>query len=234
MKSARKLNRRSFLARVAGGAVVAGGALGLTGGGARAGQVTDRDPSDPVGRGRGGGTGLTDADSGPGADPAGRGRGASGPPRGVGEYTGVTDADTGANADPPQRGRGRQFGADVNDARRRQLAECQAARGQLNQLDFEINRRDERLRGMQTTYNFIAGGIRELRGSYGDQANRSVEMMGYQRRAAQYGVDTPYGTQPEALLSVLGDRIQQETREIEPYRQQRAQLANAMAQYNCQ
>ncbi len=111
----RRLNRRSFLARVVGV-----GAFALVGGAALAGQVSDRDPSDPVGRGRGGGTGVTDTDSGAGADPAGRGRGGSAPQsqsdsdrgpqadrpgcgRGV---TGITDRDSGANADPARRGRG--------------------------------------------------------------------------------------------------------------------------------
>ncbi|WP_444857512.1 hypothetical protein [Sphingosinicella sp.] len=119
MKPLHKLCRRSFLARVAGGAVVAGGPLALVGGEARA-QITDRDPTDPVGRGRGGGTGITDTDSGVGADPAGRGRGGGPRPGSTGVTdsdptdpvgrgrggTGITDSDSGPYADPRGRGRG--------------------------------------------------------------------------------------------------------------------------------
>ena len=72
MKPTRRLSRRSFLARVAGG-VAAGGALGLVAGEAPAFQVTDSDSGprgDPAGRGRGR-TGESDGDP---ADPAGYGR----------------------------------------------------------------------------------------------------------------------------------------------------------------
>ena len=126
MKPTRKLNRRSFLGKVAGGAVAAG-ALGVIGGEARAGQtgpytgvtdndsgshadnaghgrgpggnasgqpqgnpqtgVTDSDPTDPSGHGRGGQTGYSDSDSGANADPSGRGR------RGQHPQTGITDSD---------------------------------------------------------------------------------------------------------------------------------------------
>jgi hypothetical protein len=92
----RRLNRRSFLARVAGAA--AAGTLAARE--ARALQATDSDTgpdADPAGRGRGG-TGYTDSDGGPYADPAGHGRG-----RG----RAVTDSDTGRYADPVGRGRGR-------------------------------------------------------------------------------------------------------------------------------
>ena len=89
MTPSRKLNRRSFLARVAGGAA----ALPLLAAPAR-GQVTDNDTgfyADPAGSGRG----VTDNDTGPDADLAGQGRG------------GVTDNDSGRSADPPGNGRGR-------------------------------------------------------------------------------------------------------------------------------
>lgn len=109
MKPMRKLNRRSFLERVAGGVVVVGGGLALLGSDARAWQLTDHDPTDPVNQGRGGGTGITDSDSGPGADVAGRGRG--GPPRPG--STGVTDSDSGPNADAVGRGRG---GTGITDS----------------------------------------------------------------------------------------------------------------------
>jgi hypothetical protein len=109
MKNLRKLSRRSFLARVAGGAVAGGAALTVLGTRAEA-QITDRDPGDPANR-----TGLTDSDptdragnapvrrractdndQGNNSDPAGRGRG-----------NGVTDNDRGSNADRAGCGRGR-------------------------------------------------------------------------------------------------------------------------------
>ncbi len=74
MKATRPLSRRSFVARVAGG-VFAAAAATILGGRAVAGQVSDRDPSDPYGQGGGGGpaaprTGITDRDP---TDPAGNG-----------------------------------------------------------------------------------------------------------------------------------------------------------------
>ncbi|HEV7660754.1 MAG TPA: hypothetical protein VGO55_13020 [Allosphingosinicella sp.] len=76
MKPTRRVSRRSFLVRVAGGALIGGAALTVLGGEAGAVQ------------------GVTDSDSGPGADPRGRGRGA------------LTDSDSGPNADRPGKGRG--------------------------------------------------------------------------------------------------------------------------------
>ena len=94
MKSTRKLSRRSFLTRVAGGAVAAGGAMVMLSGKAEA-QVTDRDQgphADAPGHGRGGNhiRGCTDSDQGPNADQAGNGRG-----------NGRSDSDSGPNSDPP-------------------------------------------------------------------------------------------------------------------------------------
>jgi len=102
MKTTRKLSRRSFLTRVAGGAVAGGGALIVLGGTAQALQVTDSDSganSDPPNRGRGNVRirGCTDSDQGNNSDPAGSGRGNR-----------VTDRDTGQNSDPPNCGRGRR------------------------------------------------------------------------------------------------------------------------------
>jgi hypothetical protein len=94
MKPTRKLNRRSFFSTVAGGVVAAGGAAAVFADEAHALQVTDRDPSDPIGRGRGGGSGITDSDP---SDPVGRGRGGST------SRTGVTDRDP---TDPSGNGRG--------------------------------------------------------------------------------------------------------------------------------
>ena len=65
----RKVSRRSFLGRVVGGAMI--GTVAVVAGVQPAiAQITDSDPSDPVGRGRG--TGITDRDP---SDPVGRGRG---------------------------------------------------------------------------------------------------------------------------------------------------------------
>ncbi|HEY0014088.1 MAG TPA: hypothetical protein VGB79_14700 [Allosphingosinicella sp.] len=83
MKPSRKLSRRSFLAAVAGSAVVAAA------GAAHAVRRSDNDTgprADPANRGTR--TGLTDQDR---ADRPGRGT-----------LSGITDADS---ADPPQRGR---------------------------------------------------------------------------------------------------------------------------------
>lgn len=102
MKPVRKLSRRSFLTRVAGTAVAAGGAMVVLGGTAQAFQVTDSDQgarADPQGRGRGNTRirGCTDNDSGPRADPAGNGRGNR-----------VSDSDSGPTADQANCGRGRR------------------------------------------------------------------------------------------------------------------------------
>ncbi len=167
MKPRRKLNRRSFLGQVAGGAVAVG-ALGVIGGEARAGQtgpytgVTDSDSgsyADNAGHGRGPGgnaqgqpqqpqsgqTGYSDSDSGQGADPSGggrrgrptqtgitdrdptdsygQGRGTSGnttrnsiqrrPDGSFASYSGITDSDSGQTRDPANYGRG---GRDCRDA----------------------------------------------------------------------------------------------------------------------
>lgn len=56
--------------------------------------LTDSDPVDSGGNGRGNGTGVTDSDTGYGSDPAGRG------------YSGRTDSDSGSNRDRAGHGRG--------------------------------------------------------------------------------------------------------------------------------
>jgi len=102
MKSSRKLSRRSFLTRVAGGAVAAGGAMVMLSGTAQAQGVTDSDTgphADGAGRGRGSNhiRGCTDNDRGANADQAGNGRGNR-----------ISDSDSGPNADPANCGRGRR------------------------------------------------------------------------------------------------------------------------------
>ena len=75
MKPTRKLSRRSFLGRVAGGAIAGGAALTVLGETAQALQVSDSDSgsnADQAGRGY---TGVTDSDTGNNSDRAGHGRG---------------------------------------------------------------------------------------------------------------------------------------------------------------
>ena len=94
MNIRRKLSRRSFLGTVAGSAVAGGSLLAVHGEG-KAFQITDRDPSDPIGRGRGVSSWITDSDP---SDPVGRGRGGS-----RGTRSGITDSDP---SDPIGNGRG--------------------------------------------------------------------------------------------------------------------------------
>ena len=113
MKPTRKLTRRSFLGRVAGGVV--GGAALLAAGAqeAQALQVSDRDTgnnSDPIGRGY---TGYSDSDNGRNADRVNHGRRGR---RSGGGIQGCTDNDRGSNADPGGRGRG--TGHSDNDSGR--------------------------------------------------------------------------------------------------------------------
>jgi hypothetical protein len=103
----RRLNRRSFLGQVAGGAASAG-ALGLIGGEARAWQTGPY-------------TGVTDTDSGSHADNAGHGRGPGGnaygqPAQPQTGQTGYSDSDSGANADPSGGGRrGQRTNTGITD-----------------------------------------------------------------------------------------------------------------------
>jgi hypothetical protein len=111
MKPTRRLSRRSFIGRVAGSAIVGGAALTVLGSSAASAQVTDQDPTDSPGHGRGR---LTDHDVGPRADQAGHGRGPrrtscsdhdTGDSAGRASH-GPTDGDRGANADAAHCGRG--------------------------------------------------------------------------------------------------------------------------------
>lgn len=125
----RKLNRRSFLTRVAGGAIIGGGAIAFVAGEAAAHPINDADPTDPAGRGRRQGTWPTsdvdqgansdpggragrlghysDQDSGAGSDPVGHGRRITDTdPRDPPNYRPrITDSDSGPNGDPANRGR---------------------------------------------------------------------------------------------------------------------------------
>ena len=111
MKPSRRLSRRSFLGRVAGGAIVGGAALTVLGTSPAQAQVTDQDPTDGAGHGRGA---LTDSDSGARADQPGHGRGprrTSCSDRDSGDSAGhaargPTDGDSGSNADAAHCGRG--------------------------------------------------------------------------------------------------------------------------------
>jgi opacity protein-like surface antigen len=103
MTPTRRMTRRSFLGRVAGGAalLMAGAAAP-----AAAEQVSDSDGSDPAGRGR---TGYSDRDQGVNADRRGHGRRgrrlARTNLRPCTRRSGVTDRDRGNGADPPGCGR---------------------------------------------------------------------------------------------------------------------------------
>lgn len=111
MKPSRPLSRRSFIGRVAGGAIVGGAALTVLGSSAAKAQVTDQDPTDGAGHGRGN---VTDRDSGANADQPNRGRGprrTSCSDRDSGDSAGhaargPSDGDSGANADAAHCGRG--------------------------------------------------------------------------------------------------------------------------------
>jgi hypothetical protein len=70
--------------------------------------VTDGDPGDPVGGGRGSYSGYSDSDSGANADPSGGGR------RGRSTQTGITDGDP---TDPYGQGRGATGGRSENSVR---------------------------------------------------------------------------------------------------------------------
>ena len=124
MKASRKLNRRSFLASVAGGVAVGGGVTNLLVDGAQAQSytgVTDSDTGnvrDRPGYGVGTRNRYTDRDTGPNADPQFHGRGPNGRAEGAvsgnGAYgdaaSGCSDSDSGPGSDPG--GRGRHCGAN--------------------------------------------------------------------------------------------------------------------------
>ena len=111
MKPTRPLSRRSFIGRVAGGAVIGGAALTVLGTSPAHAQITDSDSTDRANHGRGN---ITDGDSGRTADQAGRGRGprrASCSDQDTGDRAGhgvrgPTDGDSGAMADAAGCGRG--------------------------------------------------------------------------------------------------------------------------------
>lgn len=92
----RQLCRRSFLARVAGGAVAAGGAAALIMETAAAHPISDNDPTDTVGNGRGTGQWPhSDTDQGRYSDTVGR----------AGRLGHFSDNDRGPGADPARHGR---------------------------------------------------------------------------------------------------------------------------------
>jgi len=217
----RKTTRRSFLARVAGGSLIIGGPLNLIAGRAFAVQITDHDPTDPSGHGRGGGTGITDADSGPGADPAGRGRGTSpSQSRGVGPVTGVTDSDGGPTADPPQRGRGTQ--QHLQNAR-----DCRDIRNRLANIEAQLGQAPSRLQEMEATYNWIAGNAAQ------EDKDRQVNPNVYADRVRRFGIDVPYGTSPEWIMQQLRERIEQTRSQVQPLEQEAAELRQAAINLNC-
>lgn len=108
MSESKPVDRRSFLRRVVGVSLLAGGAATLVTGRAYAQSgVSDSDPTDPIGRGRGPYTGVTDNDP---TDFPSRGQvgGAAARPRRA-RGGPVTDGDyTEGWSDPGGRGRGPQ------------------------------------------------------------------------------------------------------------------------------
>jgi hypothetical protein len=116
MKTSRRLNRRSFIASVAGGTALGGSAIALVTGRAEAQNtrysgVTDSDTglgADRPGYGTGVRTQHTDRDTGPNADAQFHGRGPPGDISGQGRYgeypSGCSDSDGGTGADPGGRG----------------------------------------------------------------------------------------------------------------------------------
>jgi hypothetical protein len=210
--------------RVVGGVATSGGAWMALSQAARAGQVTDRDPTDPVGRGRGGGTGITDSDSGAGADPYGRGRGGgSRPPRAPGS-TGITDSDGGANADPVGRGRGTggrgntysdSDNADpVGNARRPRdgYVDCQRELERLRRIEAEIEL------SMWDGQRIMSGqfAVERMRAAYAEMSSAREGWFGSSRYvslhreieglAAQYGVSCN-GTGLAGCIDQLQDRV---------------------------
>lgn len=129
MKMRRRLSRRSFLARVGGGALVGGSAAALVTGRGIAHPISDNDSTDSVGNGRGTGQWphadtdqgrysdtvgragrlghFSDNDSGPGEDPSRHGRRLSDQdPTDPPTYRPtITDRDAGQYTDGPGRGR---------------------------------------------------------------------------------------------------------------------------------
>src|ERR1700712_3323381 len=121
MKASRRLNRRSFVASVVGGAALGGSATAFVTGQARAQKMrhsggTDSDTgehADRPGYGTGTRNQYTDQDTGPNADAQFHGRGPNGrregAPSGQGSYgegaSGCSDSDSGPGSDPGGRGR---------------------------------------------------------------------------------------------------------------------------------
>lgn len=116
MKASRRLNRRSFVASVIGGAALGGSATALVTGRAEAQNtrysgVTDSDTgqhADRPGYGTGVRTQHTDRDTGPNADAQFHGRGPQGDISGQGRYgeypSSCSDSDGGTGSDPGGRG----------------------------------------------------------------------------------------------------------------------------------
>ena len=117
MRASRTLNRRSFVAKVAGGMIATGGAAALIVGPAHAQNysgVTDCDSgngADRPGYGTGNRNQYTDRDTGPNSDPRCHGRGPNqqeGGTSGYGRYgesaSNCSDSDSGPGADPGGRG----------------------------------------------------------------------------------------------------------------------------------
>ena len=216
----RKLNRRSFLSRVAGGAVTAG-ALGLVGGYAARAQtgpytgVTDNDSgsyADSSGHGRGPGgnaygqpqsnpqTGVTDRDP---SDPVGHGRGGS---------TGYSDSDSGPNADPSGRG-------------------TRGANAQTGYTDSDPSDRSGQGRGPDAARNVRGPQIRpdgrvvDYTGFTDSDGGTTRDPSGYGRGSGQRCRDTDYARSD----AVIGGRNDTERRDFlsSDYHQRRVDPSRA-------
>lgn len=244
MRIRRKVSRRSFLARVAGGGALLGSGLAFVVP-TRA-QVTDSDPSDPVGRGRGGTTGITDSDP---TDAGGRGRGPNAPRTGTGitdrdpsdpvgggrgnrpgqsvsprAYTGVTDSDGGANADPVGSGRGsgpvrnpQQQSCEANRAR------AQAIQQQLAYFssDQQINDAGRQRDWLASVANPSGDPEDRMRNSYDGP---SPEARNIQAICQQYGLQCAYGGSVSARAAMVQAQLQARIDQAVAQRPQRQAL----------
>lgn len=161
MSEKKRLNRRSFLGRVAGSAALVGSASALVTGEAAAQNQTGRTDSDSgngadrPGYGR---TGLTDSDSGNGADRPGYGRRGSG-------GTGITDRDP-----TDASGNGRGTGVTDSDPTDASGAGRGGSRSGLTDSDSGTNA-DRAGNGRGATRSSPSGVTDGDSGSYADRAN---------------------------------------------------------------
>jgi len=238
MRRTRKVSRRSFFATVAGGAVMGGSATALLtgqalalvqgcsdndpassgdpGGHGRRCQgtsetgVTDSDPTDAGGHGRGPsaprtGTGITDSDSG---DPVGGGRG-NRPGQNVNPraYTGVTDSDSGPNHDPVGSGRG------SGPVQSREQQSCAAWRAREDAIQRQLSQfpywSDQQINAAAQTRDWLGGvanptGDPEDRWTTGARVTRGPQAAAVDNVCRQYGLSCGQNTDIRMAASAQG------------------------------